>query len=115
MQCLRCFYLILADKQNWHKYLVFEIRSDHCFKFRVTCLKIEHCKIWCLQTLCWLSGERLLPIGLLVSFFLGKVLSYWCFSPGHSMKDLLAQGIRCIILTSGTLSPLSSFSAEMQM
>ena len=26
----------------------------------------EHSKIWCGQTLCWLSGERWLPIGLLV-------------------------------------------------
>ena len=26
----------------------------------------EHCKIWYLKTFCWLSGERPLPIGLLV-------------------------------------------------
>ena len=43
----------------------------------------------------------------------GRVLSYWCFSPGHAMDELKAQGIKCIILTSGTLSPMSSFSAEM--
>ena len=26
----------------------------------------EHRKLWCVQTLCWLHGERSLPIGLLV-------------------------------------------------
>ncbi|XP_061197971.1 regulator of telomere elongation helicase 1-like [Saccostrea echinata] len=46
---------------------------------------------------------------------MGKTLSYWCFSPGHSMLDLTAHGVKCVILTSGTLSPLDSFSAEMQI
>nr|XP_032622388.1 regulator of telomere elongation helicase 1 isoform X7 [Chelonoidis abingdonii] len=45
----------------------------------------------------------------------GKVLSYWCFSPGYSMHELVRQGVRTIILTSGTLSPLSSFTMEMQI
>uniref|UniRef100_A0A7N6B0I8 Regulator of telomere elongation helicase 1 n=1 Tax=Anabas testudineus TaxID=64144 RepID=A0A7N6B0I8_ANATE len=45
----------------------------------------------------------------------GNILSYWCFSPGFSMQDLVNQGVRCIILTSGTLSPLSSFTAEMRI
>ncbi|XP_051805621.1 regulator of telomere elongation helicase 1-like isoform X2 [Acanthochromis polyacanthus] len=45
----------------------------------------------------------------------GNILSYWCFSPGFSMQDLVNQGVRCIILTSGTLSPLSSFTSEMRM
>ncbi|KAK7116907.1 hypothetical protein R3I94_023261 [Phoxinus phoxinus] len=45
----------------------------------------------------------------------GNVLSYWCFSPGFSMQELLGQGVRSIILTSGTLSPLSSFTSEMQI
>uniref|UniRef100_A0A8B9FFU7 Regulator of telomere elongation helicase 1 n=1 Tax=Amazona collaria TaxID=241587 RepID=A0A8B9FFU7_9PSIT len=44
-----------------------------------------------------------------------KTLSYWCFSPGHSMHELVRQGVRTIILTSGTLSPLSSFTMEMQI
>uniref|UniRef100_A0AAX7VKW7 Regulator of telomere elongation helicase 1 homolog n=1 Tax=Astatotilapia calliptera TaxID=8154 RepID=A0AAX7VKW7_ASTCA len=42
-------------------------------------------------------------------------LFYWCFSPAFSMQDLVNQGIRCIILTSGTLSPLSSFTSEMRI
>lgn len=45
----------------------------------------------------------------------GKVLSYWCFSPGHSMRELVRQGVRSIILTSGTLAPVSSLALEMQM
>ncbi|XP_074826470.1 regulator of telomere elongation helicase 1 isoform X4 [Natator depressus] len=44
-----------------------------------------------------------------------KILSYWCFSPGYSMHELVRQGVRTIILTSGTLSPLSSFTMEMQI
>uniref|UniRef100_A0A2K5QXR0 Regulator of telomere elongation helicase 1 n=1 Tax=Cebus imitator TaxID=2715852 RepID=A0A2K5QXR0_CEBIM len=45
----------------------------------------------------------------------GKVLSYWCFSPGHSMRELVRQGVRALILTSGTLAPVSSFALEMQI
>ncbi|XP_070600523.1 regulator of telomere elongation helicase 1 isoform X2 [Erythrolamprus reginae] len=45
----------------------------------------------------------------------GKTLSYWCFSPGYSMQDLVRQGVRSIILTSGTLYPLDTFAAEMQI
>ncbi|XP_064420674.1 regulator of telomere elongation helicase 1 isoform X2 [Latimeria chalumnae] len=45
----------------------------------------------------------------------GKILSYWCFSPGYGMHELVKQGVRSIILTSGTLSPLSSFTLEMQI
>lgn len=45
----------------------------------------------------------------------GRVLSYWCFSPGFGMRDLVEEGARCVILTSGTLSPLNSFAAELQV
>ncbi|KAF6089258.1 regulator of telomere elongation helicase 1 [Phyllostomus discolor] len=45
----------------------------------------------------------------------GKVLSYWCFSPGLSMRELVRQGVRTLILTSGTLAPVSSFALEMQI
>ncbi|CAL1540331.1 unnamed protein product [Lymnaea stagnalis] len=44
-----------------------------------------------------------------------RILSYWCFSPGHTMKDLQTHGVKVIILTSGTLSPLDSFAKEMQI
>ncbi|XP_076299297.1 regulator of telomere elongation helicase 1 isoform X2 [Lasioglossum baleicum] len=43
----------------------------------------------------------------------GKVISYWCFSPGFSMQQLLEQGVRSIVLTSGTLSPLRPFISEL--
>ncbi|KAJ8257323.1 hypothetical protein GJAV_G00184360 [Gymnothorax javanicus] len=45
----------------------------------------------------------------------GNVLSYWCFCPGFSMQELVRQGVRSIILTSGTLSPISSFTSELQI
>ncbi|XP_071521047.1 regulator of telomere elongation helicase 1 homolog [Panulirus ornatus] len=46
---------------------------------------------------------------------LGRVISYWCFNPGFGMKDLAEQGVKCIILTSGTLSPIDSFTSELQV
>ncbi|CAK9810667.1 Regulator of telomere elongation helicase 1 homolog [Anthophora quadrimaculata] len=45
----------------------------------------------------------------------GKVISYWCFSPGFSMQQLMEQGVRSIILTSGTLSPLKPFISELEI
>jgi len=44
----------------------------------------------------------------------GKVLSYWCFSPGVAVGELRALGVRSIVLTSGTLSPMDSYAAELQ-
>lgn len=45
----------------------------------------------------------------------GRILYFWCLCPGYSMQDLLAEGARCIILTSGTLSPISTFKDDMKM
>ncbi|XP_028407284.1 regulator of telomere elongation helicase 1-like [Dendronephthya gigantea] len=45
----------------------------------------------------------------------GYSLGYWCFSPGETMKDLMKHEVRCMILTSGTLSPLDSFKSELQI
>lgn len=42
-----------------------------------------------------------------------RVLSYWCFSPGFGMKQLLDQNVRSIILTSGTLAPLTPLISEL--
>lgn len=47
-------------------------------------------------------GERPVP-----------TLSYWCFSPGQAMGALAEMKVRCILLTSGTLSPLTSFAHEL--
>ncbi|EME27730.1 Regulator of telomere elongation helicase 1 [Galdieria sulphuraria] len=41
-------------------------------------------------------------------------LSYWCFNPGVVMKQLV-KGVRCLVLTSGTLSPLSFLESELQI
>lgn len=43
----------------------------------------------------------------------GKLISYWCFSPGFGMEQMLEQGIRSVLLTSGTLSPLKPFISEL--
>ncbi|XP_044748061.1 regulator of telomere elongation helicase 1 homolog isoform X2 [Coccinella septempunctata] len=43
-----------------------------------------------------------------------RVLSYWCFSPGFGMKMLLDEGVRCCILTSGTLAPLKPLITELE-
>jgi len=40
-------------------------------------------------------------------------LNLWCFSPGLGMQRLAKEGARSIILTSGTLSPLSAFEEEI--
>ncbi|XP_028319623.1 Fanconi anemia group J protein, partial [Gouania willdenowi] len=39
-------------------------------------------------------------------------LSFWCLNPAVAFSDL-SEGVRCIVLTSGTLSPMSSFSSEL--
>ncbi|XP_067211494.1 regulator of telomere elongation helicase 1 homolog [Linepithema humile] len=43
----------------------------------------------------------------------GKLISYWCFSPGFGMEQMVEQGVRSVILTSGTLSPLKPFISEL--
>jgi len=37
-----------------------------------------------------------------------RALSWWCFNPGVLMRDMFKQGVHSLILTSGTLSPLSA-------
>lgn len=43
----------------------------------------------------------------------GRTVSYWCFSPAVAMSDFMSLGVRSLILTSGTLSPMKSFSSEL--
>nr|CAD7606766.1 unnamed protein product [Timema genevievae] len=54
----------------------------------------------------WLATKTPLAVG-------GNTISYWCFSPGFGMQRLLEQGVRSIVLTSGTLSPLKSLISEL--
>jgi len=42
-----------------------------------------------------------------------RVLGFWCFNAGVGFKQIQSLGPRSIILTSGTLSPLPSFEAEL--
>ncbi|XP_054261703.1 regulator of telomere elongation helicase 1 homolog isoform X2 [Macrosteles quadrilineatus] len=42
-----------------------------------------------------------------------KVVNFWCFSPGFTMRSLLKQGVKSVILTSGTLSPTNVTIAEL--
>ncbi|XP_028741090.1 regulator of telomere elongation helicase 1 isoform X4 [Peromyscus leucopus] len=67
------------------------------------------------ETSHWRTAQRSDAWSTTTSRKQGKVLSYWCFSPSHSMRELVYQGVRTLILTSGTLAPLSSFALEMQM
>lgn len=43
-----------------------------------------------------------------------RTLNFWCFSPGVALGELQAKNVHSIILTSGTLAPLSSFAAQMR-
>ncbi|KNC74330.1 hypothetical protein SARC_13119, partial [Sphaeroforma arctica JP610] len=45
----------------------------------------------------------------------GWGLSYWCFSPRYAMNDLKRNGVRNVIITSGTLSPMREFASEMAL
>lgn len=44
-----------------------------------------------------------------------RSLSWWCFNPGLAMKEFVKLGVRSIVLTSGTLSPLASCAQEMNL
>lgn len=44
-----------------------------------------------------------------------RVLGFWCFNAGVGFKDIQALQPRSVILTSGTLSPMPSFEAELKL
>ncbi|XP_015933676.1 regulator of telomere elongation helicase 1 homolog [Arachis duranensis] len=44
-----------------------------------------------------------------------RTLSWWCFNPGIAMEEFHRLGVRSIILTSGTLSPMDSFAQELKL
>ncbi|CAG9762248.1 unnamed protein product [Ceutorhynchus assimilis] len=44
-----------------------------------------------------------------------RTLSFWCFNPGFGMDYLVSQGIRAMILTSGTLAPLKPLISELEL
>ncbi|KAL6076448.1 Regulator of telomere elongation helicase 1, variant 2 [Balamuthia mandrillaris] len=44
-----------------------------------------------------------------------RTLSCWCFSAGVAMRDLIGQGVRNVIVTSGTLAPLDFTAQELTL
>ncbi|KAG6430041.1 hypothetical protein SASPL_108100 [Salvia splendens] len=44
-----------------------------------------------------------------------RTLSWWCFNPGIAMEEFAKLGVRSIILSSGTLSPMDSFAEELKL
>lgn len=44
-----------------------------------------------------------------------RVLNYWCFSTGLAVEEIKKLGVRSIILTSGTLSPMASFKEDLRV
>lgn len=44
-----------------------------------------------------------------------RTLSWWCFNPGIALEEFAKSGVRSVILTSGTLSPLDSFAEELKL
>lgn len=44
-----------------------------------------------------------------------RVINYWCFSPGVAMEELKRLGVRSILLTSGTLSPMEAFKEDLKI
>ncbi|XP_024539869.1 regulator of telomere elongation helicase 1 homolog [Selaginella moellendorffii] len=44
-----------------------------------------------------------------------RTFSWWCFNPGIAMEEFSKLGVRTIVLTSGTLSPLESFAIELKL
>lgn len=45
----------------------------------------------------------------------GKIVNYWCFNPGFSLNNVMINSIHSLILTSGTLAPITSFVKEMSL
>jgi len=44
-----------------------------------------------------------------------RTYNFWCFRPGLAMQEIAKLPLTSIILTSGTLSPMSSFAHELQV
>lgn len=60
--------------------------------------------------------EKQEAIGYGIEGIMLPTLSFWCFDPGEGMEALREgnMNIRSILLTSGTLSPMSSFALELR-
>jgi Rad3-related DNA helicase len=43
-----------------------------------------------------------------------RILHFWCFSPGVTLRDIRNLGVGSMVLTSGTLAPLKSFATQLR-
>ncbi|XP_012267857.2 regulator of telomere elongation helicase 1 homolog isoform X2 [Athalia rosae] len=77
-------------------------RVKHCYKVHIMLEEVKKAR----KNDGWESMK-------VVSKNEGKLISYWCFSPGFGMQQIVEQGIRSIVLTSGTLSPLKPLISEL--
>ena len=67
----------------------------------------------CVQELSEDRSSRSKPTGVIASGPKPRTIGYWCFHSGAAMRALVAAGVRSVLLTSGTLSPLGSFADEL--
>lgn len=44
-----------------------------------------------------------------------RVVNYWCFSTGVAMAELQALGVKSMLLTSGTLSPMAALREDIKI
>ncbi|CAG7693054.1 unnamed protein product [Allacma fusca] len=44
-----------------------------------------------------------------------KVFNFWCFNPAVGLETMMLNGPRCVLLASGTLSPMSFLAKELQV
>jgi regulator of telomere elongation helicase 1 len=44
-----------------------------------------------------------------------RVVNYWCFSTGVAMNELQALGVKSLLLTSGTLSPMAALREDIKL
>ena len=57
------------------------------------------------------SKTNLMASSVSPSAHKGRSVGYWCFSAGLTMREIVNNNVRNIILASGTLSPMDSWSA----
>ncbi|XP_042395761.1 regulator of telomere elongation helicase 1 homolog isoform X2 [Zingiber officinale] len=68
----------------------------------------DHARFYCFHV------QEFLP-GTTNSFKVSRTLSWWCFNPGLAMQEFSRLGLRSVILTSGTLTPLDSIALELNL
>lgn len=44
-----------------------------------------------------------------------RVINFWCFSTGVALRELTALGVRSVIVTSGTLSPIDALKEDFKI